>query len=102
MNIHDTKVFINNFGHTLTAYQCKKNINVKILCSYHRRVDMLDNPKKRPESVFFYNSTQFGVDSLDLKARLYSTKAGSRLWKIHVFLAFWIWHVQIPGSCSRK
>ena len=46
MNIHETKVFENNFGHTLTAYQCKKNKNVKILSSYHRKVNVMDNPKK--------------------------------------------------------
>ena len=43
------------------------------------------NPKKKPETVVFYNKIKSGVDITDQMARKYSVKAGSRRWPIHVF-----------------
>ena len=43
------------------------------------------NPKKKPETVLFYNKTKSGVDVIDQMARKYSVKAGSRRWPVHVF-----------------
>ena len=44
-----------------------------------------NNSKKKSESVLFYNKTKFGVDVLDQMTRIYSVKAASRRWPIHVF-----------------
>ena len=43
------------------------------------------NPKRKPETVLFYNKTKVAVDVLDQMARLYSCKAASRRWPMHVF-----------------
>ena len=72
---------------TLTSYQCKKTKSVAILSTLHPDVPVTteNNPKKKPEAVLFYNKTKVGVDVLDQMARLYSVKAGSRRWPVHVF-----------------
>ena len=44
-----------------------------------------NNPKKKPETVLFYNKTKAGVDVIDQMARKYSVRAASRRWPIHVF-----------------
>ena len=43
-----------------------------------------NNPKKKPETVLFYNKTKAGVD-VDQITRKYSVKAASRRWLVHVF-----------------
>ena len=44
-----------------------------------------NNPKKKTETVLFYNKTKAGVDVIDQMTRKYSVKAASRRWPIHVF-----------------
>ena len=43
-----------------------------------------NNPKKKPQFVLFYHKTKFGVDVLDQMTRIYSVKAASRQWPVHV------------------
>ncbi|GFS93678.1 uncharacterized protein TNCV_798181 [Trichonephila clavipes] len=64
---------------TLTVYLGKTSKNVLLLNSLLPTVDIDNNHLKRfPETISFCNSTKFGVDIADQKARKYSVKAGSR------------------------
>ena len=87
--MHETKVF--RYGGqtaiTLTSYQGKAAKNVAVLSSLHPDIAVSSNKnaKKKPDSVLFYNKRKMGVDVLDQMARLYSVKAASRWWSMHVF-----------------
>ena len=72
---------------TITSYQCKKSKSVNILSTIHPSVSIPEenSPKKKTESVLFYNKMKFGVDVLDQITRIYSVKAASRRWPIHGF-----------------
>ena len=68
-------------------------------------------PKKKPETVLFYNETKVGVDVVDQMVRMYSVKASSRRWPMHVFynvidmalLNGWILFREVTGShISRR
>ena len=71
---------------SLTAYQCKKTKQVLLLSSMHpdATVPTKTNRKRKPEAVSFYNRNKVAVDVLDQIARLYSTKAASCRWPIHI------------------
>ena len=51
----------------------------------HAAADTGDDRKSKPETVKFYNSTQFGIDVLDQMARKYTVNAASRRWPVHFF-----------------
>ena len=72
---------------TLTSYQCKAAKDVAVLSSLHPDilVSSDENPKKNPDSVLYYNKTKVGVDLYNQMTRLYSVKAASRRWPVHVF-----------------
>ena len=72
---------------TITSYQCNKSKSVNILSTLHSSISIPEenNRKKKPKSVLFYSKTKFGVDVLDQMTRIYSLKAASRRWSIHVF-----------------
>lgn len=70
---------------TLTTYKSKPTKKVNILSTRHKSVQIGDGEKKLPETVTFYNANKFGVDVLDQKARLYTTKVASRKWPLQVF-----------------
>jgi hypothetical protein len=70
---------------SLTAYKCKPSKYVFLLSSVHNSCSIGEPPKKKPETVVYYNHTKSGVDAADQMCRLYSTKAGSRRWTMHVF-----------------
>ena len=61
---------------TLTVYQGKRSKNVILLCTVHKSVSFSDGRKKLPDSIQYYNSTKYGADILNQKARLYTTKVG--------------------------
>ena len=65
---------------TITKNQCKKSKSLNILSLSHPNVAILseNNPKKKPETVLFYNETKVEVDVLDQMSRCYSVKARSR------------------------
>jgi len=50
-----------------------------------KRISIASDPKKIPETVAFYNSTNYGVDVVDQMARKYSVKASWRRWPVQVF-----------------
>jgi hypothetical protein len=78
-------IVLKNENTTLTVYQGKPSKNVLMLSTLHKSVSCSDNRKKLPESVEYYNKTKYGVDALDKKARLYTTKVASRRWPLQVF-----------------
>lgn len=78
-------IVLRNQSTSLTVYQCKPSKNVLLLSTVHRNVTCADNKKKTPETIQYYNATKYGVDVLDQKARLYTTKVASRRWPLQVF-----------------
>ncbi|XP_064208065.1 uncharacterized protein tcerg1b isoform X2 [Anguilla rostrata] len=73
-------------GHaTLTVYQSTRSKNVCLLSTMRPTVSVGRDPKRKPETVTDYNHTKAGVDALDQKARLYTTKAATRRWPVAVF-----------------
>ena len=70
---------------TLTIYQGKEKKNVCILSTMHTSVEIGDDPKKKPETVHYYNRTKVGVDVLDKMLRQYSARAATRRWPVAVF-----------------
>lgn len=82
-----------------------------ILSSKHSAVRVAKNEKKVPETIEYYNSTKFGVDTLDQMSRKYSVKAGARRWPLQVFFNIldlaainaWIIYKECTGSnISRR
>ena len=51
---------------TLTSYQCEKQKSVVIMSTLHPDVEISshNNPKKKPDTVLFYNRTKLGLTSL--------------------------------------
>ena len=51
---------------TLISYQCKKQKSVVIISTLHPGVEISshNNPKKKPDTVSFYNRTKLGLTSL--------------------------------------
>ena len=86
---HETSLFASTQTTTvtLTSYQCIKRKSVIIMSTLHPDVEIPsdNNPKKKPETVLFYNKTKADVDVIDQMTRKYSVKAASRRWPIHVF-----------------
>ena len=67
--LHDTMA-VHSRGDTaaaITSYQCKHLKSVTILSFIHKNVVILEhnNPKRKPETVLFYNQTKVGVDVLN-------------------------------------
>ena len=113
--LHETKVFRydGQTAITLTSYQCKPAKNVAILSSLHPDilVSSDENPKKKPDSVLYYNKTKVGVDIYDQMTRLYTVKAASRRWSVYVFynvvdmalINSWILYKQVcQSNISRR
>lgn len=109
--LHSTVVYKNDDGTTLTVYQGKTNKNVLLLSSLHSHVSVSESQKRTPETVQFYNETKFGVDVVDQMARMYSTKAGSRRWPMHIFynildlaaINSWVLYKEVTGErISRR
>lgn len=99
-------------GALLTSYQCKRDKKVFVLSTLHNtlRIDDSDNPKKKPNTVVYYNKTKYGVDVADQMARQYSVKCASRRWPLHVFFNIidlaiinsWILYRKIAGSSISR
>jgi hypothetical protein len=84
---YDSQLFIEESQTaTLTLYKSKPHKAVLILSSQHSGCRVEESHQKRlPETVSFYNKTKHGVDIFDQMTRLYTTKAQSRRWPVHVF-----------------
>ena len=71
-------ILLKNERASFTVYQCKPSKNVLLLSTVHRNVTCADNNKKTSETIQYYDANKYGVDALDQKARLYTTKVASR------------------------
>lgn len=109
--LHDTQAFSHSSGTSLTVYQCKPSRSVMLISSLHRDVNIdQESSKKKPETVLFYNKTKVGVDVLDQMTRMYSVKAASRRWPMHVFYNIidmalingWILYQAVTGSSISR
>ena len=69
----------------LVSYKAKTSKTVLLLSSHHKRPDIADDHKKKPETILFYNSTKGGVDSVDERISTYSVKYRSKRWHVTVF-----------------
>ena len=67
---------------TLTVYKSKAEVKVLLLSTEHTGVRIEDNYKRVPETIAFYNKTEYDVDQM---ARRYSVKARSFQWPLQVF-----------------
>ena len=72
---------------TITSYQCKQSKSVNILSTLNKGfvIPVLDRRKRKTEAVLFYNQMKVGVDVLNQISTLYSVKAASKRWIVHVF-----------------
>ena len=72
---------------TIISYQCKKSKSVNILSTLHKDIVIPENnhPKRKPETVLFCNQTKVGVNVLDQTPWVYSVKAATRRWSVHIF-----------------
>ena len=70
---------------SITIYKTKVSKILAVLSSLHNSCDVLENAKRVPETIDFYNQTKYGVDIFDSMTRKYTTKAGARRWPVHVF-----------------
>lgn len=87
LKLNETKIFKEiSTQATLTIYQAKTNRSVKILSTLHSNVKVCQtNPKNKPETILFYNTTKFGVDVVDQMTRCYPIRSPTRRWTISVF-----------------
>ena len=86
--LYDTKVYktVNTYSATLTNYRCKSSKNVFILVAcMEMSMSILDNNKKKSDTVVSYNETKGTVDTYEQMLRLYNTKSESRTWQMYVF-----------------
>jgi hypothetical protein len=60
------------------TYQGKPHKNVTLISTMHSSPVIINNEKKKPEIIHFYNSNKVGVDCIDRMLRLYSCKSPSR------------------------
>lgn len=84
--VHETVIMQEKeTGVTITGYKPKKSKCVLILSSLHKGdISISTAPKRKPETVVYYNQNKCGVDVLDQMARFYTVKFGSRRWPMHV------------------
>lgn len=83
-DLHSTKLF-KSCDMSLTVYQGKKSKHVLLLSTMHPSVDVIEEGKKIPETIAYYNKTKCGVDVVDQMARKYTVRAGTRRWPVHTF-----------------
>ena len=84
--LHHTSFFENENGVVLRFYQGITDKNVAVLSSFQERVTIHQSHKKKlPNVINDYNKNKVGVHCVDSMARLYSPKAQTRRWPVHVF-----------------
>lgn len=70
----------------LVSYKSNCSKNVILLSTMHNTIDIdIDDPKKKPAAIKYYNSTKGGVDLFDQMAHSFSTKRKSRRWPMIYF-----------------
>lgn len=86
-SLFESTFLIEENGVLLTSYKVKPSKNVVILSSRHEYgyVPDINSVKKKANTVLFYNSTKFGVDSLDQMCKHSTVKSGVRRWPLACF-----------------
>lgn len=69
---------------TLVSYVPKKNKSVILLSTMHHTATMNES-KRKPDIICFYNETKCGVDLMDMKRAIYSSNRRTRRWPLSVF-----------------
>lgn len=79
-----TQVFTSGSA-LLTVYAAKKKKNVCLLSTLHKKVELAEDFRRKPNVITDYNHLKCGVDVLDQKLRAYTVRTGTRRWPIAVF-----------------
>lgn len=70
---------------TLTVYQTEPNKNILLLGTMHHEIIISSTSNRKPKTVLFYNTTNYGVYVVESMSRKYTVKVASRRWSIHRF-----------------
>ena len=84
-SIYDSEFVLSDDNIQLLSYKAKKNKKVYLVSSQHTSCKLSDGPKKKPETILYYNSTKGGVDSVDERIGTYSVKYKIKRWHVTVF-----------------
>ena len=86
MELYKTEAFeMSDKPVSLIVSKGKKKKVVPLLSTLHDDCKIIENAKKIPEAIAFYNTTKTGVDIMDAMTRKYTTKASTRRWPVTVF-----------------
>ena len=72
-------------GVTMVSYVPKPRKAVILLSSQHRDTALMDDDKRKPHIIEYYNQTKAGVDILDKLVRTYSCRRSTRRWTVALF-----------------
>ena len=70
----------------LVSYNKKKNKNVLVVSTQHKKPLVATDMGKKPEVMLFYNETKGGVDTIDQMIGTYTCRMATRRWPVAVFL----------------
>lgn len=76
--------FAINGKRTLVSYAPEKNKSVILISTMHHSFE-INEDKKKPEIVCYYNTTKCGVDLLDMRCAVYASNRRTRRWPMAVF-----------------
>ena len=71
-NIYDSEFVLSDDNIQFLSYKAKKNKKVYLFSSQHTSCKLSGGPKKKPETILYYDSTKGGVDSVDERIDTYS------------------------------
>lgn len=69
---------------TLLSYVPKKNRAVILISSMHHSIEVNED-KRKPEIIAYYNATKCGVDIMDMKCAIYNSSRRTRRWPLAMF-----------------
>jgi len=70
---------------TLTSYVPKKGKAVCLISSMHTDSNIIENEKRKPEIILYYNKNKSGVDTFDQMVSNYSVRRKTKRWPLSVF-----------------
>jgi hypothetical protein len=84
--LHATDAYVSETADCLLCvYQSKPSKSVAILSTFNDVIDITDGPKRKPNTIVFYNHNKVGVDIVEEMARKLTTKVPCRRWPVNVF-----------------
>lgn len=84
-NIFDSEFVFSSDNIQLLSYKTKKNKKVHLLSSQHTSCKLNNTPKRKPDTISYYNHTKGGVDCADERIGTYSVKYKTKRWHVTVF-----------------